>query len=370
VGFKLISALHEKRNRDFSELEVYLDLLSVSIGSDLVPMTEENRILCAHGLARLNYNPRPAFKVMMKAANKKQMTITDVVFTIGPRINAAGRIDHGQMAVDMLSSEDAIEIDELNENINELNATRRTLDKAITIEALGQIEELNDEERKTTVVYHQEWHKGVIGIVASRLTENYYRPTVVFTQSGDVLAGSARSVKGFDIYNALNACTDELEQFGGHMYAAGMTLKPENYQAFKTKFEKVVSGTITKEQLTPVLTYDIELTFTEITDKFYRIMKQFAPFGPGNMAPIFLTKNVVNAGGTRTVGADKSHLKLMVKDSSSSISISGIAFGMGYWLKEITANKPIDILYHIEENEWQGNVTKQLRILDIKLSDS
>ena len=370
VGFKLIQALHEKRNRDFSELEVYLDLVSVSIGSDLVPMTEENRVLCAHGLSRLNYNPRPAFKAMMKAANKKQMTITDVVFTIGPRINAAGRIDHGQLAVDMLSSTDAVEIDELNETINELNATRRTLDKAITIEALNQIEELKDEERKSTVVFHKDWHKGVIGIVASRLTENYYRPTVVFTQSGDVLAGSARSVKGFDVYNALNACADVLEQFGGHMYAAGMTLKSENYDAFKAKFETVVSKTITEEQLTPVLTYDLELTFAEITDKFHRIMKQFAPFGPGNMAPIFLTKNVKNAGGTKTVGEDKSHLKLLIKDNSSSLPFSGIAFSMGYWAKEIKANKPIDILYHIEENEWQGRVTIQLRILDIKLSES
>ncbi len=370
VGFKLVQALHEKRNRDFSELEIYLDLVSVSIGSDLVPMTGENRILCTHGLARLNYQPRPAFKAMMETANKKQMNITDVVFTIGPRINAAGRIDHGQLAVNMLSSNDAVEIDELNETINELNATRRTLDKAITTEALNQIVELKEEERKSTVVFHEDWHKGVIGIVASRLTENYYRPTIVFTQSGHVLAGSARSVKGFDVYNALNACADVLEQFGGHKYAAGMTLKPENYDIFKAKFNKVVSETITKEQLTPMMNYDLELNFAEITDKFYRIMKQFAPFGPGNMAPLFLTKNVLDTGGTRTVGADKTHLKLTVKDASSSAPLSGIAFGMGHWAKEISAKNPIDILYHIEENEWQGNVTKQLRILDIKLSEN
>jgi len=368
VGFKLIQALQEKRNRAFEELEIYLDLVSVSIGSDLVPMVGENRVLCTHGLDRLNYNPRPAFKAMMEAANKKQMTITDVVFTIGPRINAAGRIDHGQLAVNLLSSVDAVEIDELNENINELNATRRTLDKAITIEALNQIEELKDEDRKSTVVFHKEWHKGVIGIVASRLTENYYRPTIVFTQSGQVLAGSARSVKGFDVYNALNACADVLEQFGGHMYAAGMTMKPENYDAFKAKFEKVVSETITEEQLTPTMIFDLELNFAEITDKFYRIMKQFAPFGPGNMAPIFLTKNVVDAGGTKKVGADKTHLKLLIKDATA-ISFSGIAFSMGHWAEEINKGKPIDILYHIEENEWQGNVTKQLRILDIKLSN-
>lgn len=368
VGFKLIQALHEKRNRDFSELEQYLDLLCVSIGSDLVPITGENRVLCFHGLERLNSHPRPAFKAMMAAANKRNMNITDVVFTIGPRINAAGRIDHGQLAVNLLTATEEVEIEDLNQTINEHNATRKSLDQAITQEALSQIVELNEEERKSTVVYKEDWHKGVIGIVASRLTESYYRPTVVFTKSNGVLAGSARSVKGFDVYNALSACTEELEQFGGHMYAAGMTMAPEKYDAFKAKFEEVVSATITEEQQTPVIAYDEELLLTEVTDKFYRIIKQMAPFGPDNMAPIFLSKNLVNAGRTRAVGADKLHLKLHILDPETNVALEGIAFGFGHWEEDICAGCPIDILYHIEENVWRGNVNKQLRVLDIKHS--
>jgi single-stranded-DNA-specific exonuclease len=368
VGFKLIQALHERRNRAFEELEVYLDLLCVSIGSDLVPITGENRVLCFHGLKRLNSNPRPAFKAMMAAANNKNMNITDVVFTIGPRINAAGRIDHGHLAVNLLSATDDVEIDDLNATINEHNATRKALDQVITTEALQQIVTLKEENRKSTVVYSDNWHKGVIGIVASRLTENYYRPTVVFTKSNDVLAGSARSVKGFDVYNALSACAEELEQFGGHMYAAGMTMAPEKYDAFKAKFEEVVSATITEEQLTPIITYDEELLFHEITDKFYRVMKQMAPFGPENMAPVFLTKNLVNAGSTRTVGADKAHLKLHLLDPETNVAFEGIAFGFGDWEEDICSGCPVDIIYHIEENEWRGNVSKQLRVLDIKHS--
>ncbi len=368
VGFKLIQALHEKRNRSFDELEQYLDLLCVSIGSDLVPITGENRVLCFHGLERLNTQPRPAFKAMMAAANKRNMNITDVVFTIGPRINAAGRIDHGQLAVNLLTAEDEVQIDDLNQTINEHNATRKALDQVITQEALNQILENKEEKRKSTVVFQEDWHKGVIGIVASRLTENYYRPTVVFTESNGVIAGSARSVKGFDVYNALSACADELEQFGGHMYAAGMTMDPKNYEAFKAKFEEVVSATITEEQLTPVIAYDQELKLHEITDKFYRIIKQMAPFGPENMAPVFLTKNLVNAGKTRTVGADKLHIKLHLIDPETNLAFDGIAFGFGDWEEDICGGCPIDILYHIEENEWRGNVSKQLRILDIKHS--
>lgn len=369
VGFKLIQALHEKRNRSFEELEVYLDLLCVSIGSDLVPITGENRVLCFHGLERLNTNPRPAFKAMMAAANKRHMNITDVVFTIGPRINAAGRIDHGQLAVNLLTATEDVEIDDLNATINEHNATRKALDQVITQEAIQQIVSLKEEDRKSTVVFQEDWHKGVIGIVASRLTENYYRPTVVFTQSNGVLAGSARSVKGFDVYNALSACAEELEQFGGHMYAAGMTMAPEKYDAFKAKFEDVVSATITEEQLTPVIAYDEELLLSEITDKFYRIMKQMAPFGPDNMAPAFLSKNLVNAGRTRTVGGDKVHLKLHLLDPETNVAFDGIAFGFGNWEEDICSGCPVDIIYHIEENEWQGNVSKQLRILDIKHSE-
>jgi single-stranded-DNA-specific exonuclease len=368
VGFKLIQALHQERNRSFNELEQYLDLLAVSIGSDLVPITGENRILCHFGLVRLNSEPRPAFRAMMAAANKRYMNITDVVFTIGPRINAAGRIEHGQLAVNLLTATEDVDIEELNQTINEHNATRKSLDQAITEEALAQIVENKEEERSSTVVYREDWHKGVIGIVASRLTENYYRPTVVFTKSNGVLAGSARSVKGFDVYNALNACADELEQFGGHMYAAGMTLKPENFEAFKAKFEEVVASTITKEQLTPVIWFDEELQLQDITDKFYRIMKQMAPFGPGNMSPVFLSRKLKDAGRTRTVGREGLHLKLHLTNDNRDCAFDGIAFGFGHLAEDISNGMTVDIVYHIEENEWQGNVSKQLRVLDIKPS--
>ena len=278
VGFKLIQALAENRNQTIEDLLPYLDLVATAIAADIVPITGENRVLAKFGLEVINTKPRPGIKALIQNVKKKVLTITDVVFIVAPRINAAGRVKHGNEAVALLTEYNLEQAEQFASEIEGYNSDRKDLDKQITKEALLQIEENNETERFSTVVYQESWHKGVIGIVASRLVENYYRPTIVFTKSGDKLAASARSVKDFDVYNALEACAEHLEQFGGHMYAAGMTLKEENYQNFKKAFEKVVESTIHPDLLIPEISVDLEIKFSAINEKFMRILKQFEPF--------------------------------------------------------------------------------------------
>ena len=365
IGFKLIQALGENRNQTIEDLTPYLDLVATAIAADIVPMTGENRVLAHFGLQVINSDPRPGIKALIHQIKKQILDITDVVFIIAPRINAAGRIKHGNHAVELLSEFDFEQAQQFASEIEKYNSDRKELDKQITIEALSQIVENDEIVGFTTVVYQEDWHKGVIGIVASRLIETYYRPTLVFTKSGDKLAASARSVKGFDVYNALEACSEHLEQFGGHMYAAGMTLKEENYPDFKKAFEKVVSETIHPDMLLPEISIDAELDFTEITPKLIRILKQFEPFGPLNMTPIFISKNVNDTGYPKNMGADESHLKLFVKQNDSD-GIAAIGFGLGNKINLVTDKKPFDAVYCLDENEWNGKVSIQLRLRDIK----
>ena len=368
IGFKLIQALGKNRNQTIEDLTEYLDLVATAIAADIVPMTGENRVLAYFGLQVINSNPRPGIKALTYQIKKQVLDITDVVFIIAPRINAAGRIKHGNHAVELLSEFDFEQAQQFALEIEKNNTDRKELDKQITIEALSQIEQNNETGGFTTVVYQENWHKGVIGIVASRLMETYYRPTLVFTKSGDKLAASARSVKGFDVYNALEACAEHLEQFGGHMYAAGLTLKAENYAAFKQAFEKVVSETIDPELLLPEISIDLEIDFPQITPKFLRIINQFEPFGPLNMTPIFMSKNICDTGFPKLMGADQSHLKLFVKQNNSQ-GITAIGFGMGNKLNLVSNKKSFDAAYCIDENEWNGNVSIQLRLRDIKNND-
>lgn len=365
VGFKLIQALAQNRNQTIDDLIPYLDLVATAIAADIVPMTGENRVLAKFGLEVINSNPRPGIKALVQNVKKKVLTITDVVFIIAPRINAAGRIKHGNEAVALLTEFDLDQAEQFASEIEQHNSDRKDLDKQITIEALAQIETNNEQENFTTVVYQENWHKGVIGIVASRLTETYYRPTIVFTKSGDKLAASARSVKGFDIYNALEACSEHLEQFGGHMYAAGMTLKEENYLAFKNAFEKVVHETIPSELLIPEIAVDAEILLTNIHPKFIRLVNQFEPFGPQNMTPVFLSKQLKDTGYAKTLGQNDEHLKLFVKQNDSE-GFGAIGFGLGKKLEIAKNQKPFDAVYCVDENEYNGNVTVQLRVKDLK----
>ncbi len=365
VGFKLIQAIQSSIDRPFEELVPYLDLVATAIGADIVPMNGENRVLAYFGMQVINNNPRPGFKALIAQNKKQELTITDVVFTIAPRINAAGRMKHGLNAVELLVEKNYEQAKEFAEAIEVYNSNRRAADKTITEEALLQIKENCEEERKTTVVYQPHWHKGVIGIVASRLTETYYRPTLVFTKSGEKLAASARSVIGFDVYNALEGCSEYIEQFGGHKYAAGLTLTEDNYLNFKQKFEEVVTNQIATKLLTPELSIDAELNFSEIDDKFNRILKQFAPFGPENLAPVFLTKKAIDSGYAKTVGADDKHLKCFMKQTNSSSQFGGIGFNLGNKI-DLLKEKSVSVVYNLDENEWNGKCTLQLRIKDIK----
>lgn len=369
VGFKLMQAYAAEKEIEEKQLWSLLDILAVSICADIVPITGENRILCHYGLQKLNESPLPAFKAMLDLAQvkKKELTVTDVVFTLAPRINAAGRIESGMRAVELLLAEHPEELLDKSKYIDGHNRDRRELDKSITEEALLMIR--NDESlisKKTTVLYNQHWHKGVIGIVASRCIENYYRPTIILTESNGKLAGSARSVKGFDVYEALSQCEDVLEQFGGHKYAAGMTLQKEQLRKFQDRFEEVVAASITEELLTPEVEIDAELELKEIDRKFYRILQQFAPFGPENMAPQFLSRSVsARAGGSRIVG--NGHLKLNIQDPMDPrISFDAIAFGLGDKYELVRSGRPFDVVYSIETNEWNGKVSLQLNVKDLK----
>jgi single-stranded-DNA-specific exonuclease len=367
VGFKLIQALAENRNQTINDLIPYLDLVATAIAADIVPITGENRVMAKFGLEVINSQPRPGIKALIQNVKKKVLTITDVVFIIAPRINAAGRIKHGNEAVALLTEFNLEQAEIFASEIEQHNADRKDLDKQITKEALHQIQENNENERFTTVVYQENWHKGVIGIVASRLIETYYRPTVVFTKSGDKLAASARSVKDFDVYNALEASSEYLEQFGGHMYAAGMTLKEENYEAFKNKFEEVVQQTIHPDLLLPEISVDAEIHLSDINEKMMRILKQFEPFGPENMTPIFLSNNLNDTGYPKTLGKDDEHLKLFVKQDNSE-GFASIGFGLGKKIIVAEDRKQFDAVFSIEENEWNGKVSLQLQLRDIKNS--
>ncbi len=365
VGFKLIQALAQNNNQTIEDLVPYLDLVATAIAADIVPITGENRVLAKFGLEVINSNPRPGIKALIQNIKKKVLTITDVVFIIAPRINAAGRIKHGNEAVALLTEFDLAQAEIFASEIEQHNADRKDFDKQITVEALSQIIENNEKENFSTVVYNENWHKGVIGIVASRLTETYYRPTIVFTKSGDKLAASARSVKDFDIYNALEACAEHLEQFGGHMYAAGMTLKEENYLAFKEAFEKIVEQTIHPDLLIPEISVDVEIELSDINEKLIRILNQFEPFGPQNMTPLFLTKNVFDTGYAKQIGSENEHLKAFVKHEHSS-SFNAIGFKIGNKYDLVKNQKKFDAVYSIEENEWNGNISVQLQLRDIK----
>ena len=385
VGFKLITALSMRLGRPIEEVYQLLDYVAVSIAADIVPITGENRVLAYFGLKLLNHNPRPGIEAVLRHANihrreedsrsevdtqnvlERELIISDLVFLIGPRINAAGRLEKASDSVRLLLATNYDHAEKLAASINDLNVRRREFDNAITEEALSMIDA--DEKlknAKSTVIFNENWHKGVIGIVASRLTDSYYRPTIVLTRSGNLITGSARSIKNFDIYDAIDDCSDLLEHFGGHKYAAGLSLKPENLQEFSARFEKYVSEHLEDDDLTPELNVDIQMDFSNITPKFVRILKQFAPFGPGNLSPVFLTKNVIDAGFSRAVG-NRKHLKLSVMQQGNTENVfSGIAFHKGDLYERIHDKDPFTMCYYIEENFWQGKTSLQLNVKDIK----
>lgn len=366
VGFKVIQALAQNRNQTIEDLVPYLDLVATAIAADIVPIVDENRILAYYGLRVINSDPRPGILAMKKQFSITEFSITDVVFKIAPRINAAGRIKHGNYAVRLLTEFNLDEAVAFAKEIDEFNQNRRVLDQEITVEALDQIIQNNEESTFTSVVYHESWHKGVIGIVASRLIETYYRPTLVFTKSGDKLAASARSVKGFDVYEALEKCSEHLLQFGGHMYAAGLTLEEDQYLAFKAKFEEVVKTSIKEEQLTEEIEIDAVVDFNEFDEKTLRILKQFEPHGPENMSPVFLTQDVFDTGMGQTIGKDHEHLRLFVKQNNSQ-GFSAIAFKMGHLLNATKNLKLHNIVYSITENQWKDKITIQLQLKDLRL---
>lgn len=389
VGFKLITGLSMRLGRPIEEVYELLDYVAVSIAADIVPITGENRILAFFGLKLLNKKPRPGIEAVLGHANihrkeeysssemekqnvlERELTISDLVFLIGPRINAAGRLEKASDSVRLLIATNQNHAEKLAASINDLNVKRREFDNAITEEALSMIDA--DEKMrnaKSTVIFNENWHKGVIGIVASRLTDSYYRPTIVLTRSGNLITGSARSIKNFDIYDAIDNCSDLLEHFGGHKYAAGLSLKPENLEKFSERFEQYVSEHLDEDELIPELNVDIKMDFSNITPKFVRILKQFAPFGPGNLSPVFLTENVIDFGYSRAVG-NKKHLKLTVTQRDNTENVfAGIAFQKGDLFERIHSKEPFSMCYYIEENFWQGKTTLQLNVKDIKFKNN
>jgi single-stranded-DNA-specific exonuclease len=369
VGFKLMQAYSLNNSIPFDELLEYIDLLAVSIASDIVSITGENRIFTYFGLKKLEENPCTGLKAIKCVANieDKPLTVEDIVFRIGPRINAAGRMESGKQAVDLLISANHEEAFVLCDKINTHNQNRRDIDKNITEEAIKEIKAFNKKYKYSTVLFNSAWHKGVVGIVASRLIETYYRPTIVLTESNGFATGSARSVDGFDLYEAINECSSLLESFGGHMYAAGLTLKKENVQKLRDRFEEIVRERIAPEQLVPQIDIDAELNFADITPKFYRILKQFEPFGPGNMNPVFFAENVADNGQGRRVGTGGEHLKLnLIQEENPFDDMPAIAFGQGVKFDKITGGNTFDIAYSIAENHFRGETKLQLNIKDIK----
>ena len=363
IAFKLAQAINIVLERPESFVFKYLDLVAIAIAADIVPVTGENRILLAQGLSLINEKPSIPVRKLLQTA-KQPYTTTDLVFVVAPRINAAGRIAHANLVIELLTQKQEKEIISKAYEIEYLNDKRKRLDEEITQEALVQIIENQEENKKTTVVFQPFWHKGVIGIVASRLIENYYRPTLVFTKNEDKLVASARSVSGFNIYNALEACQEYLEQFGGHKYAAGLTIKEENYNKFKEAFERIVSQTIDKELLEQRINIDLEIKLEDVSSIFFETLKRFAPFGPENMTPVFLSKGV-KAKEFRTVG-DGSHLRIVLTNIEETVSFVAIGFGLAEKKTLLEKGQPFDIVYQLEENIWNGRASIQMRIKDIQ----
>jgi len=372
VGFKLLQGFCLKSGIPFAQIAEYLDLVGVSIAADLVPMTGENRILAFHGLKKLNERPVPGLKTLIDLANCEpgRISMSDVVFKISPRLNAAGRISSGESSVELLITEDQNAALKLGAQIDSFNDYRKNIDGQITETALNMVEEHEiHKHHKTTVVYHPDWHKGVVGIVASRLIEKFYRPTVVLTRSNNMATGSARSVDSYDLYQAINACSDLLESFGGHKYAAGLSLPLDNLEAFTKRFEEVVAATITDEQLIPQIVVDEEIAPQDITQKFFKVLRQFEPFGPENQAPVFICRNLKDTGKSRQVGRTWEHLKLsMTTITGPRKNLEGIAFNMGQVFNEIHSGKLFDIAFTVEENNFRGVTNLQLMIRDIKIN--
>lgn len=363
IAFKLAQAINIVLERPESFVFKYLDLVAIAIAADIVPVTGENRILLAQGLSLINEKPSIPVRKLLQTA-KQPYTTTDLVFVVAPRINAAGRIAHANLVIELLTQKQEKEIISKAYEIEYLNDKRKRLDEEITQEALVQIIENQEENKKTTVVFQPFWHKGVIGIVASRLIENYYRPTLVFTKNEDKLVASARSVSGFNIYNALEACQEYLEQFGGHKYAAGLTIKEENYNKFKKAFELIVSQTIDKELLEQRINIDLEIKLEDVSSIFFETLKRFAPFGPENMTPVFLSKGV-KAKEFRTVG-DGSHLRIVLTNIEETVSFVAIGFGLAEKKTLLEKGQPFDIVYQLEENIWNGRASIQMKIKDIQ----
>ncbi len=381
VGFKLVQAYCQKNGIPFQQIEPLLDLLAVSIASDIVPLVDENRILAHYGLLRLNASPSKGLLSIIKICglDRHNITIDDIVFKIGPRINAAGRMrmdedsdahSGGHSAVNLMIERDENAAEEFGSVIDMFNSDRKSIDRSVTQEAHEYIESHPEyKNRKSTVIYNPKWMKGIVGIVASRLIETYYRPTVVLTMSNGFATGSARSVPGFDLYQAVESCADLLENFGGHMYAAGMTMKPENVEAFKRRFNEYVEQHINPSMLVPTVEIDSELLFSDITPEFRRDLCRFQPFGPGNTAPVFMTRGASSRGDAKLVGAELEHLKMdVVQRQKPNTSISAIAFGQPTHYQWIRSGKPIDLCYVVVENHYRGTVTPQLRVRDIKRS--
>lgn len=373
VGFKLMQAFAQNNGIDFAQLRPLFDLVAVSIASDIVPITGENRVLAYYGLKQLNENPSAGLRGIINVCklSGKELTISDIVFKIGPRINASGRMHSGNEAVELLISHDPDFVSERSSVINDYNDERRDIDKRTTDEAKSLLAAMDgSDSRHSIVIYNAEWSKGIVGIVASRLCEEFYKPTIVLTKANGFVSGSARSVPGFDLYSAIESCHDLLENFGGHLYAAGLTMKEENLEAFTQRFENFVAKNITQKQLAPQIDIDAEVKFSDLTPKFFRILKQFNPFGPGNMKPIFCTRRVFDyEGNSRPVGKGQEHLKMELVDASCENVMNGIAFRMSDFNEQLKALNPLDICYTIEENTFNGNISTQLLIRDIKLSE-
>lgn len=367
IGFKLMQGFAQRNGIEFEELESLLDLVAISTACDIVPVGGENRILCHFGLQRINDKPRPGVRAILGMANvKKRLGVGDLVFSIGPRINAAGRIEHGRKAVELLLAHEEQQAVAIATLIDGNNSHRQELDRNMTEEALAHIAE--DEWQQSawsTVVFNPDWHKGVVGIVASRLTERHYKPTVVLTASNGKAVGSARSVKGFDVYEAISVCSDLLEQFGGHMYAAGLTMPLENVEAFRARFDEAVRAMILPEQRIPEEDVDLELRLDAVDDGLLRVIRHMAPYGPGNMRPVFLARGVVDSGSARLVGEHHLKMRLLHPDAPRR-SFDAIAFKQANWLELVRSGKPFSVLYTLEDHEWQGRVSTQLNIKDIK----
>ena len=366
IGYKLISALAQVRNLPAEATEQYLDLVATSIAADIVPMDGENRILANFGIKRANENPSLALKTIKEIAGvTRDFTISDLVFVIAPRINAAGRMDDARKAIELFIEEDPVKSREIADLLCSDNFDRKEVDKNMTDEALGILQnEVNLSEQRSTVLFRPHWHKGVVGIVASRLIDYYYRPTIVLTESNGKVTGSARSVVGFNIYEAIHKCGELLENYGGHYFAAGMTMDPENFPAFQQKFEQVVSDTIEDASLKPVIDIDAELRLKDANEAFYNIVKQFEPFGPTNLRPVFISKNVTNFKGFSRV-VKEMHIRFVI-EQDKGVTISGIGFGMANKFDIIASGNPFDIIYTLDENDWNGNKSIQMKVIDIR----